>query len=125
MIPKKTFSFAFGKSFLILLLGLQGSIAMAQATCPSAPGRFAPTGDQVLDRYTGLVWQRCSQGQTWSGSDCAGTATTHTLEQAMIVAGQAVPGAGLDATATYAGAVAPGTAPAAAWYAGWTSFPEN
>ena len=36
---------------------------------------------------------------------------------------QATPPAGLDATATYAGAVKPGeTAP---WYAGWTAFPEN
>lgn len=90
MNPKN--AFAFGKSLLMLLVLSLGSIAMAQTTCPSAPGRFAPTGDQVLDRYTGLVWKRCSQGQTWSGSDCTGTATTHTHEQAMIVSGQALGG---------------------------------
>lgn len=78
-----------GKAFVVLLvLGLNSGLALSQATCPTAPGRFAATGDEVLDRYTGLVWKRCSQGQTWSGTDCTGTATTHTQEQAMIVAGQ-------------------------------------
>jgi hypothetical protein len=44
---------------------------------------------------------------------------------AAAVMGKATPAAPFDVTATYAGAVAPGTAPAAAWYAGWTSFPEK
>jgi len=41
------------------------------------------------------------------------------------VNGKATPPAPFDATATYAGAIAPGTAAADAWYAGWTAFPEN
>jgi hypothetical protein len=44
---------------------------------------------------------------------------------AAAVMGKATPPAGLDTAATYAGAVAPGTAAADAWYAGWTAFPEN
>jgi hypothetical protein len=40
-----------------------------------------------------------------------------------VVSGKATPPAPLDTTATYAGAVAPGTT--TPWYAGWTSFPEN
>ena len=44
---------------------------------------------------------------------------------AAAVMGKATPGAGLDATATYAGAVAPGTAAGSAWYDGWTAFPQN
>ncbi len=28
----------------------------------------------VVDQITGLEWRRCSAGQTWSGSSCAGTA---------------------------------------------------
>lgn len=83
----------FGKALLAwIVLGVGSGVAWAQTTCPSAPGRFSPSGDEVLDRYTGLVWKRCSQGQTWSGSDCTGTATVHTHEQAMIVAGQSIGG---------------------------------
>jgi hypothetical protein len=42
---------------------------------------------------------------------------------AAAVSGKATPPAGMDTTATYAGAVKPGdTAP---WYAGWTAFPAN
>jgi hypothetical protein len=77
---------------VLLVIGLNSQWALSQATCPTAPGRFAATGGEVLDRYSGLVWRRCSQGQTWSGTDCTGTATTHTHEQAMIVAGQAIGG---------------------------------
>ncbi|MDZ4695716.1 MAG: hypothetical protein SGI86_11255 [Deltaproteobacteria bacterium] len=39
--------------------------------------------------------------------------------------GKATPVAPLDITATYAGAVAPGTAVGAAWWSGWTAFPMN
>jgi hypothetical protein len=44
---------------------------------------------------------------------------------AAAVMGKGTPPAGMDTAATYAGAVAPGTAAGAAWYDGWTSFPEN
>lgn len=42
---------------------------------------------------------------------------------AAAVNGKGTPPAGFDATATYAGAVEPGTA--TPWYAGWTAFPEK
>ncbi len=35
------------------------------------------------DPITGLVWQRCSVGQSWTGSSCAGEAKTFTFEQAL------------------------------------------
>jgi Protein of unknown function (DUF1566) len=34
---------------------------------------FSSTGAEVLDRRTGLVWRRCSEGQVWDGMTCAGT----------------------------------------------------
>jgi hypothetical protein len=34
--------------------------------------RFDVRDDKVLDRSTGLLWDRCSQGQTWTGQTCAG-----------------------------------------------------
>jgi hypothetical protein len=36
-------------------------------------GRFADNGDGTLtDRQSGLMWMRCSLGQTWTGTDCSG-----------------------------------------------------
>lgn len=56
------------------------------ATTPDS--RFTPIGNgsEVKDTVTGLIWQRCSIGQTWNGNTCAGTATTHTWQQALTVA---------------------------------------
>jgi len=82
----------------ILLLGLclvffTGAAAAAQtckydsipATAPAS--RFTDNGDgTVTDKTTGLQWQRCSQGQTWSGGTCAGTATGHTWQAALQLA---------------------------------------
>lgn len=40
-------------------------------------------GSEVLDKQTGLIWQRCSLGQTWNGTTCTGTASTHTWTDAL------------------------------------------
>ncbi len=37
----------------------------------------------VLHKKTGLSWQRCSVGQTWTGSSCSGTASTMNWNDAM------------------------------------------
>lgn len=37
----------------------------------------------VLHKTTGLIWKRCAEGQTWSGSTCSGTAMKYTWDQAM------------------------------------------
>ncbi|SEH04767.1 Lcl domain-containing protein [Candidatus Venteria ishoeyi] len=36
----------------------------------------------ALDKVTGLIWMRCSLGQTWNGSTCQGEATTFDWERA-------------------------------------------
>lgn len=55
-----------------------------------ASGLYTPTSDftdngdgTVTHARTGLTWKRCAEGQTWSGSACTGTATTHTWDQAV------------------------------------------
>jgi hypothetical protein len=37
----------------------------------------------VVDSKTGLKWRRCSEGQTWDGSTCAGAPLTYTHEEAL------------------------------------------
>lgn len=37
----------------------------------------------VTHKKTGLTWQRCSVGQTWTGSGCSGTALTMNWDSAM------------------------------------------
>ena len=44
---------------------------------------YSTAGDEVTDGKTDLVWRRCSEGQTWSGSTCTGTAAAYTYEQAL------------------------------------------
>lgn len=44
---------------------------------------YSTARDEVTDSKTGLIWRRCSEGQTWSGSICTGTAATYTHEQAL------------------------------------------
>lgn len=45
---------------------------------------YSADGSEVADTKTGLIWRRCSEGQTWSGSTCTGTAVTYTYENALL-----------------------------------------
>jgi Leucine-rich repeat (LRR) protein len=54
--------------------GTVGVIALEPRFSATGPG-----GDTVLDAWTGLMWQRCAQGQQWIGTRCdgSGLAATH------------------------------------------------
>jgi len=55
------------------------------ATAPAS--RFADHGDgSVTDTASGLVWKRCSEGQTGDAATGAGAATTHDWREAMALA---------------------------------------
>ncbi len=57
------------------------------ATTPSTD--FSDNGDGTVTHHTtGLIWQRCSLGQSWDGTDCTGTATTLTWKQALAAGAQ-------------------------------------
>lgn len=57
---------------------LLGSIAWSGKVLGDSPARPlaewtpSPDGQWLLQRSTGLVWQRCVLGMQWNGKDCAG-----------------------------------------------------
>lgn len=70
----------------ILCVALYAAASLsAHAACPSWPTaeRFTISGEEVTDKRTGLVWKRCSEGQTLSGNSCVGTPAGYTHEQAL------------------------------------------
>lgn len=82
------------KTFACNLILATANLAHAQtcktdsipATTPDNRFEIIGHGSEVKDKVTGLIWQRCSIGQTWDGNTCTGTATTHTWQQALTVA---------------------------------------
>ena len=73
------FKYAFAFALTVgLLTSLQAQV----------PYTFSNDGSEVTDTKTGLIWQRCSAGQTWaaSSSNCTGTASLYTHEQALTYA---------------------------------------
>jgi hypothetical protein len=69
-----------------LVLAAMAFVSHSWAACPSNPNRFSGTGAEVTDTQTGLVWARCSAGQTSTGSGCSGPAASYTHEQALAYA---------------------------------------
>jgi hypothetical protein len=56
------------------------------ATTPASRFQTQPHG-VLLDRHTGLRWQRCSQGQWWDHGHCRGEVRRVTWQQAQTLAG--------------------------------------
>lgn len=52
---------------------------------PSEEFSIVNDGNVVLHESTGLQWQRCSIGQSWDGSTCAGTSSKFTWQEALDV----------------------------------------
>ena len=63
-----------------LMVSLLGAVAQA------APFYASKDGSMVWDEATGLVWARCSLGQTWTGRTCAGDASQHSFDDAQAAA---------------------------------------
>lgn len=64
-----------------------GGAAPAWADCddlrPSIPAsRYIVSGGEAYDTQSDLTWQRCSAGQSWTGSGCAGSVDSFTFEEA-------------------------------------------
>ena len=75
---------------------LQASASISESTAAVAPsgsisgagliaGRYqvrGSNGEIIHDTTTGLLWQRCSVGQSWNGSTCIGEGAVYTWDQA-------------------------------------------
>jgi hypothetical protein len=66
------------------------SAAAVHATCNSNMPASTPdtqlidnTDGTITDSKTGLMWKKCSEGQTFSGGTCTGTASTFTWQVAL------------------------------------------
>lgn len=78
----------------LVLLGAAPVFAACNANMPisrpdsryEAVANASPTGSEVRDKVTGLVWQRCARGMSWNGSTCAGTATRVSWAQTLELA---------------------------------------
>ena len=50
---------------------------------PDSRFEILADGKEVKDKKTGLIWQRCSIGQSWDGTTCSGDPTSLTWQQAL------------------------------------------
>ena len=76
-------------TFIRLFLATACLLA-AHATLAVGPYTINTAGDEVTDTGTGLIWRRCSEGQSWSASTCTGTPATYTHEAALVRASSQV-----------------------------------
>lgn len=78
---------------IICFITLLGALVFGSAHAVQCLNNIPPTnpdnayevhGDgTVTDTRTGLMWKRCSEGQTWDGSTCAGSVSTFTWADAL------------------------------------------
>jgi hypothetical protein len=82
MIVKMVFRHRVGIGLAVILMLFAS--ASAHAGMPVFEDRYQllPTGDEVLDLRTKLIWQRCLVGQEWNGARCVGSPERFTFAQA-------------------------------------------
>lgn len=75
-----------GKAYALHVRLVRSGQFLDPLTTPSSD--FTDNGDgTVTHKKTQLTWKRCSEGQTWSGSTCSGTASSYTYAQATTLSG--------------------------------------
>jgi hypothetical protein len=73
----------------LALLGFpQAALACQGAVPPQNPDSIYVLHDDgtVTDSRSGLMWKRCTEGQTWTGGTCTGTADRRSWSDAIVLA---------------------------------------
>ena len=70
------------KAVIKLLMAAAGLLLASHVL--AQPYIISPDGTEVTDSKTDLTWRRCSEGKSWNGSFCVGTALRLTNERALI-----------------------------------------
>jgi hypothetical protein len=65
-----------------LLLAALVAVAPASAQAQSRYA-YSADGTEVTDAQTGLIWRRCTVGQTWANGTCTGGLTVFRHEEAL------------------------------------------
>lgn len=74
---------------LLLPVGTKAQSCKETIAATSPQSAFTLRGDgTAIHRSTGLMWMRCSLGQTWNGRTCRGEAATYTWGGAFQAADQ-------------------------------------
>ena len=70
---------------IVAPLQAQTCNALIESSTPAS--RYTLNADgTAVDKRTGLMWMRCSLGQTWDGTTCAGNAVTFNWQTALLFA---------------------------------------
>ena len=67
---------------LPLLLAAMAAVAPAPVQAQSRYA-YSADGTEVTDAQTGLIWRRCTVGQTWANATCTGGLTVFRHEEAL------------------------------------------
>lgn len=59
------------------------SVRLVRGTMDANQYSVSANGQEVTDSKTGLIWRRCSEGQTWNGNVCTGSASIYNHEAAL------------------------------------------
>jgi hypothetical protein len=77
---------------LLLGFGLLGLGSYSVAT----PYVASTNAAEIIDSQTGLIWKRCTEGTSWTGTDCEGVPLRFTFEKAQARARSEALAGGLD-----------------------------
>ncbi|MDO5652264.1 MAG: DUF1566 domain-containing protein [Moraxella sp.] len=85
-IRRATLSIGLATALTALPIVAQAQTCPHPGTRPDSRYTLLNNDSEVKDNVTGLIWQRCSLGQTWNGTTCTGTASTYNWQQALTAA---------------------------------------
>lgn len=86
MVARRALRVALAAACLALTAAAVAQTCNNMTPDDAANARYQVNGDgTVTDLQTGLMWMRCSLGQTWDGSstNCTGSASTYTWQDAL------------------------------------------